>query len=381
MNRLEKFTSFLVMDIVRQARALPDAIHFEIGEPDLKPSPKVLEAIMQATQQAQVHYTESLGLLELREKIAAFYQQRYGVVVSPQRIALTVGTSGAFLVTYAALLNSGEQILLTDPSYPCYKNFAYVLDTHPVFVPIDASTHYQLTVEHAKQALREHSSIRAMQISSPANPIGNVYDVENLRGLIELCEKQGVYFISDEIYHGLVYDKPAHTALEFSDSAIVINSFSKYFCLPGLRLGWVILPVDLMRKAEMLMQNLYISAPTLSQYGALAAFDNEYLQQVTTTYQARRDYLYSELSQLFQIDTKPEGAFYIWTNVANYTTDSQAFAQQLLQNIHVATTPGIDFGKYQAKHYLRFAYTRELAHLQEGIARLKSYLQNEYSAK
>ncbi len=377
MNRLEKVTSFLVMDIVRQARALPDAIHFEIGEPDLKPSPKVQEAIMQATQQAQMQYTDSLGLFALREKIADFYHARYGVTVSPQRIALTVGTSGAFLITYAALLNAGERLLLTDPSYPCYKNFAYVLDAHPLFVPIDARTHYQLTVAQAEHALRQHSGIRAMQISSPANPIGNLYDADNLRDLIEFCDQQQLFFISDEIYHGLVYDKIAHSALEFSENAIVINSFSKYFCLPGLRLGWVILPQKLMRQAEMLLQNLYICAPTLSQYGALAAFDEEHLRQVTATYQARRDYLYSELSQLFEIEAKPEGAFYIWANVANYATNSQTLAQQLLQDIHVATTPGIDFGQNQAQHYLRFAYTREIAHLQVGVARLKDYLRNK----
>ncbi len=374
MSRLDKLTSFLVMDIVRQARALPDAIHFEIGEPDIAPSPHVLEAIAEATRKAQVQYTESLGLLALREKIAAFYQERYGVSVSPQRIALTVGTSGAFLITYAALLNAGERLLLTDPSYPCYKNFAYVLDAQPVFVPIDASTRYQLTVEQAQWAVREHPGIKALQISSPANPIGNLYDADNLRDLMAFCEQQEMYFISDEIYHGLVYDRPAHTALEYSDRAIVINSFSKYFCLPGLRLGWVILPEDLMRKAEMLLQNLYIAAPTLSQYGALAAFDEAHLQQVTATYRARRDYLYEALSQLFTIDAKPEGAFYIWADISRYAEDSQAFAQRLLQETHVATTPGIDFGQHQAHRYLRFAYTRELPHLQQGVARLQAYL-------
>ncbi len=374
MNRLANLTSFLVMDIARQARALPNAIHFEIGEPDLKPSPKVLEALLEATQKAQVQYTESLGLMALREKIAAFYQRRYGVTVAPQRIALTVGTSGAFLVTYALLLNAGERLLLTDPSYPCYKNFAYVLDAQPVFVPIDATSRYQLSVAQAEYAVRTQAGIKAMQISSPTNPIGNLYDVENLRDLMAFCENHGLYFISDEIYHGLVYDQPAHTALEFSDNAIVINSFSKYFCLPGLRLGWVILPEALMRQAEMLLQNLYIAAPTLSQYGALAAFDEDYLAQVTATYRTRRDYLYAELAQLFKIEAKPDGAFYIWANISDYATDSQAFARHLLQEIQVATTPGIDFGQHQAQAYLRFAYTRELPHLQEGVARLRRLL-------
>jgi aspartate/methionine/tyrosine aminotransferase len=362
------------MDVVRKAQSIPDVIHFEVGEPDIPPSPKVIEAMVKATQDQKIRYTESLGLLALREKIAAFYQDRYQVNVSPAQIVLTVGTSGAFLITYAILLNAGEKLLLTDPAYPCYKNFSYILDLQPVFVPIDKSTNYQLTVDQ----LKAHQDIKAIQISSPANPIGNVYNKAALKALIDYCENenenQGIYFISDEIYHGLVYGQTAHTALEFSDNAIVINGFSKYFCLPGLRLGWVILPPKLVRKAEIVMQNLYISAPTLSQYGALEAFDDEHLNRVTHTYQNRRNYLYDELSQLFTIDAKPEGAFYIWADISKYATDSLKFSELLLEKIHIATTSGVDFGKNQTNKYLRFAYTREIAHLKEGVERLKHYL-------
>jgi len=370
MNRLDNITPFLVMDVLKKAQAIPDVIHFEVGEPDIKPSPKVIEAIAKATRDKKMGYTESLGLLALREKIAAFYLERYQVDISPTRIILTVGTSGAFLITYAILLNAGDKILLTDPGYPCYKNFSYILNTQPVLVPIDKSTDYQLTVEH----LKAQAGIKAVHIASPSNPIGNVYNQATLKALIDYCENHQIHFISDEIYHGLVYGKKAHTALEFSDNAIVINGFSKYFCLTGLRLGWVILPPHLVRQAEIVMQNLYISAPTLSQYGALEAFDQEHLESVTRTYQKRRDYLYNELSQLFTIDVKPEGAFYIWANVSQYTQDSLKFSGQLLDNIHVATTSGIDFGKNQTHHYIRLAYTREIAHLKEGVERLKQYL-------
>jgi aspartate/methionine/tyrosine aminotransferase len=370
MNRLEKITPFLVMDVLRRAQAIPDAIHFEIGEPDISPSPKVIQAMLNASQAGKVHYTEALGLLALREKIAAYYQKRYKVKVSPERIVLTVGTSGAFLITYAILLNSGEKLLLTDPSYPCYKNFAYLLDTNPVFVPIDKSTNYQLTVEQ----LSSIQDIKAIQISSPSNPIGNIYSQTNLKALIEYCDNQGIYFISDEIYHGLVYDKIAHTALEFSDNAIVINGFSKYFCLPGLRLGWAVLPEHLVRSAEIVMQNLYISAPTMSQYAALEAFDEEHLNSVRQIYQNRRDYLYNELSQLFTIDAKPEGAFYIWADISKYSLNSQDFSEELLDKIHIATTSGVDFGNNQTNQYIRFAYTREIAHLKIGVERLKTFL-------
>lgn len=370
MNRLDKITPFLVMDVLKKAQSIADVIHFEVGEPDVPPSPRVIEAMAKAIGDGKFRYTEALGLLALREKIAAFYYERYQVDVSPARIVLTVGTSGAFLVTYAILLNAADKLLLTDPGYPCYKNFSYLLDTEPVFVPIDKSTGYQLTVEQ----LKAYQDIKAVQISSPSNPIGNVYSQATLKALVDYCENHQIYFISDEIYHGLVYGQTAHTALEFSDNAIVINGLSKYFGLPGLRLGWVILPPKLVRAAEVLMQNLYICAPTLSQYGALEAFDAEHLDWVTNTFQKRRDYLYNELSQLFTIDVKPEGAFYIWADISQYSVDSLKFSQRLLDEVHVATTSGIDFGNHQTNQYLRFAYTREIAHLCEGVERLKNFL-------
>lgn len=371
MERLKNFTSFLVMDIVRQAQSLPNAIHFEIGEPDVAPAPAVMQAIADAALNNRVGYTESLGMYALREKIATFYKQRYAVDIEAEQVVLTPGTSGAFLVAYAILLNAGDKVVFSDPAYPCYKNFAYTLDLQPVFVPVDASTGYQLTVEH----LRQHPDMRAVQISSPANPIGNLYQADVLRDLIAYCDQQGHYFVSDEIYHGLVYDQTERCALEFSDRAIVINGFSKAFSLPGLRLGWLILPKDLVRKAEMVMQNLFISAPTLSQYGALEAFDVDYLRKVKEIYRARRDYLYAELGDLFQIDAKPEGAFYIWANVSAYTDNSLQFAEQLLQQCQIAATPGVDFGQYRTEQYIRFAYTRELEHLAEGVQRLRRFLQ------
>ncbi len=370
MGKLDKVKPFIVMDIVKQANQYPDTIHFEIGEPDLQPSPRVWEATEKAVKNKLNHYTESLGLYELREKISDFYKKKYSVNISPERIALTVGTSGAFLVAYTILLETNNRLALTDPGYPCYKNFAYMLDIEPVLIPIDKSTNYQLTAKK----LSNYKDITAVQISSPSNPTGNIYSRENLKNLIKYCEENNIYFISDEIYHGLVYGGKEHTALEFSDKAIVINGFSKYFCMPGFRLGWIILPENLVRKAEIVLQNVFISPPTLSQYGALEAFDFEHLDKITSIYKERRDFLYSELSEIFDIDAKPEGAFYLWANISKYSNNSFEFAEKLLKEIHVAVTPGIDFGQNNTEKYIRFSYTRNIEHMEEGVKRLKDFL-------
>lgn len=362
-------SSFIVMDIVRDAQKYDDTIHFEIGQPDLAPSLKVKKRLQQAVDEDKFAYTESLGLKELRDKIAFMYKESYNVDIEPEQIVLTPGTSGAFLIAYTLTLKHKQSLGLTDPSYPCYKNFANMLDLNPNFINIDKSTNYELTTKHL-----EGKDIQALQISSPSNPTGNVYSKKNLEELITYCNKKSIAFISDELYHGLTYEEEARTALEFSDDVFVINGFSKYYCMPGLRLGWIIVPKKLAREAEIIAQNIFISAPTLSQYAALEAFDKDYLLSVKNTFKQRRDYLYKELNEIFDVDAKPDGAFYLWANVSKYTDDSFSFARELLENIHLATTPGIDFGKNNTNEYLRFAYTRDIEHMSEGIARLKEYL-------
>jgi len=367
--RCEKLSSFIVMDIVREAKKYEDAVHFEIGQPDLPPSSLVKEALHVAVDEDRFSYTESHGLLELRELIAKDYLDRYGVHVNSEQIFLTPGTSGAFLIAYGLSLKAFSKLGLSDPSYPCYKNFAHLLDIEPVFMPIGKEDDYELHVEDLKQ-----HRLDAVQISSPANPIGNIYGSENFRELIEYCDSKSIAFISDELYHGLEYEKKSNCALEFSSNAFVINGFSKFYCMPGSRLGWIIVPKNKLREAEMIAQNLFISAPTLSQYGALKAFDKSYLDEVKEEFKKRRDYLYVALSEIFEIDAKPQGAFYIWANVSKYTDDSFDFAKKLLKELHVATTPGVDFGDNNTKQYLRFAYTREIKHMSEGVGRLKEYL-------
>ena len=369
--RYENMTSFIVMDIVKEAQKYPNAIHFEIGQPDLAPSPKVKEALHEAINDNCFSYTESMGLLALRVKIKEHYKKTYNVKINENQILLTPGTSGAFLVAYTLSLKYKHRLGLSDPSYPCYKNFAHMLDIEPVFMNIDKSTNYQLIPKHL-----ESQDLDALQISSPANPTGNIYTKENLKALILYCKKNKIAFISDELYHGLTYEENAHTALEFDENVFVINGFSKYFAMPGARLGWIIVPPKYVRQAEIIAQNIFISAPTLSQYGALQAFDYEYLKNSKDIFRERRDYLYKELNEIFDIDSKPDGAFYLWANVSQYTNDSFSFAKELLKNIQVACTPGLDFGKNKSNVYLRFAYTRDIEHLKIGVERLKKYLKN-----
>ncbi|SHK56811.1 pyridoxal phosphate-dependent aminotransferase [Thermocrinis minervae] len=369
MRRIDKISSFIVMDIYQEAQRIDDVIHMEIGEPDLDPPPGVIENLNRAIRERKYFYTPSLGIWELREKIAEHYKVYYGVEVSPERIVITTGTSGAFLVAYAILTSQGDKVVLADPSYPCYKNFAHLLDVEPVFVPVDASTNYQILPE-----MIEDLDFNVLHISSPSNPTGTIYSEENLKKLIELCERKGAYFISDEIYHGLVYEGKETTALQFSDSAIVISGFSKFFCMPGFRLGWMVLPEHLVRSADVVIQNVYISAPALSQYAALGAFDYEYLSRVREIYRRRKDILYEGLKDVFNIEVKPEGAFYIWARIDRYSTDSYNFSLELLRKARVAVTPGVDFGFNKTNLYIRFSYTKDEDALREGIQRIKDYL-------
>lgn len=367
---IEKITPFRVMDILAKARTMPDAVHMEVGEPDLPPSEKVLEAYLKAVQERKFHYTPSSGLPELREKIAEYYQKKYSVSISPGRILITPGTSGAFLVILSMLIDKERKLVLPDPSYPCYKNFSYFLDTEPLLINIDRSTSYEVRPE----ALTGLNSFGALMVSSPSNPIGNIYSAETIKGLTSLAEEKGFWYISDEIYHGLVYANTEETAIQYSERAIVVSGFSKYFCMPGFRVGWMILPEDLVRRAEIIIQNIFIAANTPAQYAALEAFDDSYLKGIRARFQKRRDYLYQALKDIFEIEAEPEGAFYIWANISRYSVDAVQFCSELLEKKAVAVTPGIDFGKNGTDHFIRFAYTREIAELEEGVKRIKEFL-------
>lgn len=368
-SRLKDVTPFYVMDIAKEAAKYDDAIHFEIGQPDLPPSPKVIDALKNAVDEARFGYLDSRGLESLRKKIVVYYKREYDVDIDIDQVFMTPGTSGAFMVAYLLSLDNGGRLALSDPSYPCYKNFAHLLALEPVFVPVSQKSGFKMSAKSLRDVKAD-----VLQISSPSNPVGNLYDASELAALSEYCRREGMTLISDELYHGLVYEGKAHTALEFDHDAIVINGFSKYYCMPGMRLGWVIVPKKWMKSAEAIVQNLFISAPTLSQYAALEAFDERYLRIVQKRFKERRDYLYGELKHLFDIPVRPEGAFYIWVDISRYSDDSLTFARRLLDEAHIAVTPGADFGSHQTGRFVRFAYARDLGHLKEGISRLKVYL-------
>ncbi len=371
MPRDANIAPFRVMDLVAKAKEYPNAIHFEIGEPDLPPSPRVTKALQRAVTNQQYSYTPTLGLLELRQKIAEHYRYFYKVAVDIEQILITPGTSIAFMVAYQLLLQPNQRLGISDPSYPCYKNFAYMVDATPIFIPVSPRDNYMLNTKDIQSA-----NVDVVHISSPSNPTGTIYSSKRLKDIALYCKNSNIGFISDELYHGLVYSSISpSTAIEFSSEAIVINGFSKYFCMPGMRIGWMILPKRLIRRAEIIAQNLYISAPTLSQYAALEAFDYDYLEGIKDTFRARRDFLYTHLSRLFDIQTKPEGAFYLWCDISKYSNNSLEFANRVLKDIQVAITPGIDFGIHQTDRFVRFSYTKDISHLKEGVERLKRYLQ------
>ncbi len=367
---IDKISPFIVMDILAKARTMPDAVHMEIGEPDLPPSEQVTEAYKKAIKDKQFHYTPAKGLLPLRERIAEYYTKEYQVQISPERILITPGTSGAFLVVFALLSDSDKRVVLSDPSYPCYKNFTYFLGSEPVCIPVARDTGYEIIPQNVPST----GDIGSLVVSSPSNPTGTLYKAETIKGLIKLCEDRNIRFISDEIYHGLVYDKQEHTALEFSNRSIVINSFSKYFCMPGFRIGWMILPDELVRKAEIIVQNIFIAANTPAQYAAIGAFDEGYLENVRNTFRERRDFLYTTLKDIFQLDAFPDGAFYIWADISRYSDNAMDFCQRLLREKAVAVTPGIDFGNIRTERYVRFAYTQDMSQLEIGVERLKDFL-------
>ena len=380
-KRVEKVLPFYVMDIMSMAKTLEesgaDIVHMEVGEPDFPTPQPIINAGIRFIEGGQVHYTKAQGLPELREKIAAFYQQQYQVVVSPERIFITPGASGALTVALATLLDAGDEVLSSDPGYPCNNNLVTLLGGVTRPLQVVEQDNFQPTSELISTSWSD--ATRGVMIASPSNPTGMMIERSVLKDLVDTVKKKGGFLISDEIYHGLVYQSRAHSALEFSDDVFVLNSFSKFFGMTGWRLGWLIVPEYAIAAANRLMQNLYISAPTHSQFAALEAFDEatiDILQQRRDEFERRRDVLFAGLEQLgFVMEHKPEGAFYIYANCSAFTDDSYQFALDLLEHGGVAVTPGKDFGNNHPEQYLRFAYTTSIERLEEGLRRIKTFLE------
>ena len=379
-TRMSAIQPFHVMALLARARELEAAgrsiVHMEIGEPDIVTPQPVIDAGMQALAEGRTHYTPSVGLPALRERIAAFYTERYGVTVASQRVVITPGASAALQLVMAVLVNPGDTVLMADPGYPCNRNFVFLLNGEPLGIPVDASTQYQPDVQQVRAAWRDNVS--ALLVASPSNPTGTLLGPDALRALHAEVAARDASLVVDEIYHGLTYDAPAATALSISDDIFVINSFSKYFGMTGWRLGWLVAPQDVVPEIDKLAQNLFLAAPTLSQYAALTAFEPQniaILEERREVFQQRRDYLLPALRELgFRIPTTPGGAFYLYADCSRFTDDSYAFSQQLLEDAGVAITPGIDFGVHNPEQHVRFAYTTSLENLQEGVRRLRTFV-------
>ncbi len=378
MRRIDQIEPFRVMQLLERARELEaggqTVIHMEIGEPDFTTPEPVVARAHEVLASGNTFYTPSTGAPELQLALSRWYQREYSVAIAPERILITPGTSGAFSLLYSVLIETGETVLLPDPGYPCQRNFIRLAGGIPVNVPVGPESCYHLSLQHLEQHWQENT--RAAVVISPGNPTGTLIASAGLEAMASACHERSGYLISDEIYHGLTYGAPTPTALSFSDHAIVVNGFSKRWAMTGWRVGWVIVPEALIEPCRRVMQNIFIAAPTISQYAAIAALNTDAeVERMRSKYDARRRYLLAELPGLgFDVVVEPQGAFYIYANVEGITGDSRAFCWDLLEKAGVAVTPGEDFGTYLAPQHVRFSYANSLVNLREGIARIKSFL-------
>jgi (5-formylfuran-3-yl)methyl phosphate transaminase len=366
---------FLVMDVLERAQALAhetgvNIIHLEVGEPEFETPSAIVAAATQAMRAGATHYTHSLGLLELREAIATWYHTHYRVTVSPEQIIVTSGSSPAIFLVLAALLDPGDEVVLSDPRYACYPNFIHLCDGVTVDVTVDEAEGFQYTAEKVRPHLT--SRTKAILINSPANPTGTLLPPAQMASIATL----GPLVISDEIYHGLVYEGRAHSILEYTDEAFVLNGFSKFFAMTGWRLGYVIAPPSFVRPMQKIQQNLFISAGAFVQRAGITALQQALpeAQRMVERYDQRRRVMLAGLRDIgFGVPHDPTGAFYVFADARRFGRESYALAFDILEHAKVAVAPGIDFG-LNGEGYLRFSYANSLENIREGLSRLKRYL-------
>lgn len=365
---------FIVMDVMEAARRAEEAgrhiIHMEVGQPSTPAPALARRALAEALEQDTLGYTVALGLPKLREGIAALYRRWYGVELDPGRVVVTAGSSGAFVLAFSALFDAGDRVALGEPGYPSYRQILRAMSVEPVGFPTRAENRYQPVPEEIPQ------DVQGLIVASPGNPSGTMLGKPQLAALMEACAARGISFISDEIYHGLHYGPRAVSALEVSDEAYVINSFSKYFSMTGWRIGWMVVPEDHIRIVERLAQNLFICPPHASQLAALAALDAvDELEANRAIYAENRRLMLEGLPKAgFTKIAPPDGAFYIYADVSDLTTDSGAFAREILDKAGVAVTPGLDFDPLRGARTLRFSYARSTAEIAEALERLSAFM-------
>jgi (5-formylfuran-3-yl)methyl phosphate transaminase len=371
---VEKMTPFIVMDILERANELQsqgiDVIHLEVGEPDFDIPPTVALAAKASYDKGKTHYTHSMGDPELRQQIAALYFKEYGVKVDPDCILMTSGSSPAILMSLMVLCEAGSEVLIPNPGYACYSNFTLAVNAKPVFVDILPENKFQYTLDDVRSKITDKT--RAIFVNSPMNPTGGLIEPD----LLESLTKLNIPIISDEIYHGLVYEGKAHSVLEYTDQAFVLNGFSKRFAMTGLRLGYLIAPKPYIRALQILQQNLFICASSSAQEAGKEALRSAWgdVERMRTTYLERRNYMIDRLLKMgFGIPAQPQGAFYVFCDARKFTQNTYAFAFDLLEKAHVGVTPGIDFGS-GGEGYIRFSYANSIQNIQTGMDRLELYL-------
>lgn len=373
-QKAKEITPFIVMEVLEKAAEMErngiNVIHLEVGEPDFNVPGCVSEAVQNAFTEGRTHYTHSLGDPELRAEIAKKYRNEYGVTISPEQIIVTSGSSPAILLTLGVLCEKDDEVILSDPGYACYQNFIKFIGAKPVKIPVFEEDGFQYSPSEIGKRITNKT--KAILINSPMNPTGNLLSPEVMQELV----KYNVPVISDEIYHGLVYEERAHSILEYTENAFVLNGFSKLYAMTGLRLGYVIAPKECVRPMQKLQQNLFICASSTAQRAGISALKNAQneVKQMKEIYNKRRKYLVSGLQNLgFIIQVPPTGAFYVFVNAKHLSEDSYKLAFDILEKAHVGVTPGIDFGE-NGEGFLRFSYANSIENIEEGLIRLENYL-------
>src|SRR5580693_4335333 len=371
--------AFMVMDVMAAAARIEAAgghvIHMEVGQPAASAPKAAIQAARAALDSTRIDYTAALGTPSLRERVARHYRESYGFAVDSSRIVVTTGSSAAFILAFMAMFEPGDRVAVTVPGYPPYRHILTALGCEPVLIETSSDTRHALTGEALLDAHRR-TPLKGVLVGSPANPTGTMMSREALTGLITAAEGAGIRFISDEIYHGLDYAFAAVTAAELSPNALVINSFSKYFCMTGWRVGWMVVPEPLVRPIERLQQNLAISVPTLSQIAAEAAFEGrQEMEEIRRGYQQNRRILIEGLPRAGLTKFLPaDGAFYLYADVSDFTSDSFKFAGEMLEHAHVAATPGVDFDPVHGRQFIRFSYARSAQEMREAVERIARWL-------
>ncbi len=378
-SRRSDVPPFMVMDVMAAAARIEAAgghvIHMEVGQPATGAPKTAIAAAHAALEAGRIDYTSALGIPSLRARIARHYRDAYGCDVSPERIVVTTGSSGGFILAFLSMFEPGDRVAVTVPGYPPYRHILTALGCEPVLIETSNDTRHALTGE-ALLAAHRKAPLKGVLVGSPANPTGTMMSREALAGLIAASEDAGIRFISDEIYHGLDYAFPAVTAASLSEHALVINSFSKYFCMTGWRVGWMVVPEVMVRPIERLQQNLSISVPSLSQIAAEAAFDGAAeMEVIKHGYQENRQILIEGLPKAGLSKFLPaDGAFYLYADVSDFTSDSFEFAKQMLEQAHVAATPGLDFDPIHGRSFIRLSYARSAEEMREAVDRIAHWL-------